>query len=98
MHGFSGMITVYLRCTGEQTKMFVTNLKIFTLAESLGGYESLIEIPCIMTHASVPVEIREANKITENMVRLSIGLEDPKDLSLDLYEALDKLNFHSKET
>nr|CAH8824738.1 unnamed protein product [Trichobilharzia regenti] len=92
MHGFSGMITVYLRCTGEQTKVILEHLKIFTLAESLGGYESLIEIPSIMTHASVPEEIRMANKITENMIRLSIGLEDPKDLTLDLYGALDKLN------
>ncbi|XP_018648715.1 putative cystathionine beta-lyase [Schistosoma mansoni] len=96
MRGFSGMITVYLRCTGEQTKTFTTNLKLFTLAESLGGYESLIEIPSIMTHASVPAEVREANGITENMLRLSVGLEDPKDLSLDLYEALDKLDKDSK--
>ncbi|CAH8451298.1 unnamed protein product [Schistosoma turkestanicum] len=92
MRGFSGMISVYLRCTADQTKMFIKNLKLFTLAESLGGYESLIEIPSIMTHASVPVEIRETNHITENMLRLSVGLEDPRDLSLDLYEALDKLN------
>ncbi|KAH8851399.1 Cystathionine gamma-lyase [Schistosoma japonicum] len=92
MHGFSGMITVYLRCTGEQTKTFITNLKLFTLAESLGGYESLIEIPSIMTHASVPVDVRESNRITDNMIRISIGLEDPKELTLDLYEALEKLN------
>ncbi|CAH8467037.1 unnamed protein product [Schistosoma intercalatum] len=96
MRGFSGMITVYLRCTGEQTKTFITNLKLFTLAESLGGYESLIEIPSIMTHASVPEEVREVNGITGNMLRLSVGLEDPKDLSLDLYEAFDKLNQNSK--
>ncbi|CAI2724204.1 unnamed protein product [Schistosoma spindalis] len=96
MRGFSGMITVYLRCTGEQTKTFITNLKLFTLAESLGGYESLIEIPSIMTHASVPNEVREANGITDNMLRLSVGLEDPKDLSLDLYEAFNKLNQNLK--
>ncbi|CAL8076087.1 unnamed protein product [Calicophoron daubneyi] len=92
MRGFSGMVTVYLRCNEAQTMDFVKNIKIFMLAESLGGYESLIEIPSIMTHASVPPEIRAKNGITDSMLRLSVGLESAKDLVKALYDGLDKLD------
>ncbi|KAA0198457.1 Cystathionine gamma-lyase inhibitor [Fasciolopsis buskii] len=91
MRGFSGMVTVYLKCDYESTAEFVKNIRLFALAESLGGYESLIEIPSIMTHASVPKEIRERNQISDNMLRLSIGLEDTRDLVKALYDALDML-------
>ncbi|KAF6773933.1 hypothetical protein AHF37_06209 [Paragonimus kellicotti] len=64
---------------------------IFALAESLGGYESLIEIPSIMTHTSVPYAVRMENGIFDNMIRLSVGLEDSKDLSRALYESLDAI-------
>ncbi|CAL8076083.1 unnamed protein product [Calicophoron daubneyi] len=88
MHGYSGMVTVYLRLTKEQTEEFVKNLKIFTLAVSLGGFESLVEIPNSMTHVNVPEEEKQRNHITDNMVRLSVGLEDPKDLCEAIYEGL----------
>ncbi|GAA48377.1 Cystathionine gamma-lyase [Clonorchis sinensis] len=91
MRGFSGIITIYVKCTAEETVKFVKNIKLFALAESLGGYESLIEIPSIMTHISVPYEIRLQNGILDNMIRLSVGLEDPKDLVRALYEGLDAL-------
>nr|QQY02484.1 cystathionine gamma-lyase [Cryptocotyle lingua] len=91
MRGFNGMVTVYLKCTAKETVEFVKKVKLFALAESLGGYESLIEIPSIMTHSSVPYEIRLQNAISDNMLRLSVGLEDPKDLVRALYEGLDAL-------
>ncbi|KAF6773932.1 hypothetical protein AHF37_06208 [Paragonimus kellicotti] len=91
MRGFSGMVSVYLRCTAEEAVTFVKNVKIFALAESLGGYESLIEIPSIMTHTSVPYAVRMENGIFDNMIRLSVGLEDSKDLSRALYESLDAI-------
>ncbi|KAF8562133.1 hypothetical protein P879_08842 [Paragonimus westermani] len=92
MRGFSGMVSVYLRCTAEEAVTFVKSVKIFALAESLGGYESLIEIPSIMTHTSVPYTVRIENGILDNMIRLSVGLEDSKDLSRALYESLDAIS------
>ncbi|KAL3312022.1 hypothetical protein Ciccas_009394 [Cichlidogyrus casuarinus] len=89
MIGYSGMIAVYIKGNAEQTKKFIKALKIFCLAESLGGFESLAEIPYIMTHASVPEEIRQQIGITENLVRLSVGLEDVVDLAQDLDTALN---------
>ena len=89
--GHSGILSVYLKCDYEKTKLFIQNLKLFTLAESLGGFESLIEIPSLMTHASVPEELRQHLNITDNLVRISVGLEDSDDLINDLKQALKSI-------
>ena len=86
MSGFGGMISFWLR-DGVCVKKFIESLKIFTLAESLGGVESLVEHPAIMTHASVPIEHRENLGITDNMIRLSVGIETLDDLMDDLKQA-----------
>jgi len=88
MRGFGGMLTIYLQGgLGESRKMLET-VKIFALAESLGGVESLIEHPGIMTHASVPAEQRKKLGIADNLVRLSVGIEDVDDLIADLDRAI----------
>lgn len=84
----SGMISFYLKGELEESRTFLSSLKVFTLAESLGGYESLAELPSIMTHASVPEEDRRKLRITDNLVRLSVGVEDLDDLIQDLDQAL----------
>jgi len=78
------MITVYIKADLEKTKKFMGLLKVFICAESLGGVESLIEVPSIMTHGSVPLKEREELGILDNMARLSIGIENTKDLINDL--------------
>jgi len=78
---------LYKRWTNE-AKTFLSSLKIFTLAESLGGYESLAEHPAIMTHASVSAPEREELGIHDNLVRLSVGIEDADDLIDDIDQAL----------
>jgi cystathionine gamma-lyase len=83
------MISLYIKGTQEQTKKFIESLKIFQLAESLGGVESLACIPSLMTHASVPKEIRDANGVKDNLVRLSVGIEGIEDLIDDLTQALE---------
>lgn len=88
MTGFGGMITFYLKGGLEESRIFLEKVKIFSLAESLGGVESLIEHPAIMTHASVPLENRKALGIADNLVRLSVGIEDLNDLLWDLEQAL----------
>jgi cystathionine gamma-lyase len=88
MSGFGGMITFYIKGGLKDSKRFLKKLKIFSLAESLGGVESLIEHPAIMTHASVPKEIRESIGLTDNLIRLSCGIEDVDDLINDLENAL----------
>jgi cystathionine gamma-lyase len=88
MRGFGGMITVYVTGGLEDTRRFLERCRIFALAESLGGVESLIEHPAIMTHASVPATQREALGIADNLVRISVGVEDVKDLIADLESAL----------
>ena len=70
-------------------KRFLERTQLFTLAESLGGVESLIEHPAIMTHASVPAEVRAALGIDDGLVRLSVGIEDADDLIADLRSALE---------
>lgn len=90
MLGFGGIITATLKGTEETAKTFLENCKHFTLAESLGGVESLIEHPAIMTHASVPPEKRQALGITDTLVRISVGIEDVDDLINDLDQALKK--------
>ncbi len=88
MKGFSGMITIFLKGGLPEARTFLEKVKLFTLAESLGGVESLIEHPAIMTHASVPAETREQLGIHDNLVRLSVGIEDQADLISDLERAL----------
>lgn len=86
--GHSGMISFYIQGGLEESKKFLNNLKIFTLAESLGGYESLAELPSIMTHASVPEEQRKILQINDSLIRLSVGLEEVEDLINDVNQAL----------
>ena len=88
MSGFGGMITVYVKGGLAEAKSFVEKVKIFALAESLGGVESLIEHPAIMTHASVPAERRKLLGIEDNLIRLSVGIETVDDLINDLNSAL----------
>ena len=89
MTAFGGMISFEL--TDENAvKNFVENLRYFTLAESLGGVESLIEVPAVMTHASIPKELREKIGIKDGLIRLSVGVEALEDLLTDLKEALEK--------
>ena len=87
MTGFGGMISFELK-EGFSAKEFVEKLKIITLAESLGAVESLIEIPALMTHGSIPKEVRLKSGIKDELVRLSVGLEDIEDLIDDLDQAL----------
>jgi len=84
MTGFGGMITFYLKGGIDESRRFLEALKLLALAESLGGVESLIEHPAIMTHASVPEGIRKELGIHSNMIRLSVGIEDLKDIIDDL--------------
>ena len=88
MKGFGGIISVELDSDLKGTLKFLENIDIFTLAESLGGVESLIEHPAIMTHASIEKNIREDLGISDSLVRLSIGIEDPEDLKVALDKAL----------
>jgi cystathionine gamma-lyase len=86
--GYGGIVTAILDRDLDGTRRFLERTRLFTLAESLGGVESLIEHPAIMTHASVPAEQREALGISDALVRLSVGVEDVDDLIADLDEAL----------
>ncbi len=84
MSGFGGMITFYLKGDLGGARRFLENVRVFSLAESLGGVESLIEHPAIMTHASVPPENRKALGIDDTLIRLSVGIENIEDLLRDL--------------
>jgi cystathionine gamma-lyase len=88
MKGFGGMITFYLKGGLPESRKFLENLNLFALAESLGGVESLVDHPAIMTHASIPQQVRESLGITDNLIRLSVGIEDAQDLIDDLEQAL----------
>jgi len=88
MHAFGGMISIILNGTLEDTTAMLSRCQLFTLAESLGGVESLIEHPAIMTHASIPLEKRQALGIDDCLIRLSVGLEHIDDLKADLTQAL----------
>jgi cystathionine beta-lyase/cystathionine gamma-synthase len=88
MRGSSGMVSIRIRGGIAEVKAFLAKLRLFTLAESLGGIESLVSYPAQMTHASIPREERLRRGITENLVRLSVGIEDVDDLLEDLYLAL----------
>jgi cystathionine beta-lyase/cystathionine gamma-synthase len=87
MSGFTGMVSVDVG-TLERAKALTENLRIFSLAESLGGVESLISVPALMTHASVPEDRRAAMGVTPGLVRLSVGIEDEADLIEDLGRVL----------
>ncbi|KAK5907175.1 hypothetical protein CesoFtcFv8_005053 [Champsocephalus esox] len=86
--GCPGMITFYIKGKLEHASAFLSNLKLFAIAESLGGYESLAEHPAIMTHASVPENERTALGISDTLIRLSVGLENEADIIQDLEQAL----------
>jgi cystathionine gamma-lyase len=88
MHGFGGVVTAILKRDLSGTKRFLERCKLFALAESLGGVESLIEHPAIMTHASIPADQRDRIGISDALVRLSVGVEDADDLIADLAQAL----------
>jgi cystathionine gamma-lyase len=88
MHAFGGMISVELDRDLAATRRFLERTRLFTLAESLGGVESLIEHPALMTHGSIPPEQRAAVGISDSLVRLSAGIEDADDLIADLDQAL----------
>jgi len=88
MKGFGGMITFFLKGNLEVSRKFLEKVKLFSLAESLGGVESLIEHPAIMTHASIPPETRQKLGITDNLIRISVGIENVEDLKKDLEQAL----------
>lgn len=89
MSGFGGMITFYIKGGLDQARKFLEKVQVFALAESLGGVESLIEHPAIMTHASVPQEKRQELGISDTLIRLSVGVEDIKDLINDLENAFN---------
>lgn len=89
MAAFGGMLSFELK-NEQAVKTFVESLQYFTLAESLGGVESLVEVPAVMTHASIPKNIREQIGIKDGLIRLSVGIEDISDLLSDLTQALEK--------
>ena len=89
MNGFGGMVTVLIKGGLTESKTFLERCQLFSLAESLGGVESLIEHPAIMTHASIPQEKRAELGIVDNLIRLSVGIEDSRDLIAELQHSLD---------
>jgi cystathionine gamma-lyase len=89
MHGYGGMISVIMAGGLEAATEVLKKTKVFTLAESLGGIESLIEHPAIMTHASIPKEVRKQIGISDGLIRLSVGIEDIIDLRNDLEQAFN---------
>lgn len=91
MSGFGGMVSFVLKGALPQARAFLESVRIFSLAESLGGVESLVNHPAIMTHASVPAETRKALGISDTLIRLSVGIETQADLLQDLQQALDKV-------
>jgi cystathionine beta-lyase/cystathionine gamma-synthase len=88
MRDFGGMISFKLKDGVEAARRFMTRTRLFSLAESLGGVESLVCYPATMTHASIPKEVREARGVDDALVRLSVGIEDFEDLRADLEQAL----------
>ena len=91
MQGYGGMLTLILKGGLDSARSFLERTEIFSLAESLGGVESLIEHPAIMTHASIPPDVRAEIGITDGLVRLSVGIESLEDLIQDLEVALKGL-------
>ena len=91
MTGFGGMLSFELEGDLKTAKIFVESTRYFALAESLGGVESLIELPALMTHASVPAKERQQIGLSETLIRISVGIEHPDDLLEDLEDAFKKL-------
>jgi cystathionine gamma-lyase len=87
--GFGGMISVVVRGGLERATRVLERCELFSLAESLGGVESLIEHPAIMTHASIPAPVRAGLGIVDGLIRLSVGIEHVEDLRADLARALE---------
>jgi cystathionine gamma-lyase len=93
MSGSGGMITFFIKGGMDEARKFLESVQIFALAESLGGVESLVEHPAIMTHASVPAENRKTLGIDDSLIRLSVGVENVEDLLADLKFAFDQVKF-----
>lgn len=91
MSGFGGIISFVIKGGLPQTRTFLESLRVFSLAESLGGVESLVNHPAIMTHASVPAETRARLGISDSLVRLSVGIETQMDLIKDIEQALNRV-------
>lgn len=91
MLGFGGMITFFLKGDIKKSNKFLATVELFALAESLGGVESLIENPAIMTHAAIPKKVREQIGLTDNLIRLSVGIENVQDLIDDLENAFSAI-------
>jgi len=87
------MVTFWLKGGMDQSRQFLENLKLFLVAESLGGVESLAEHPAIMTHSSIAPEERAKLGISDSMCRLSVGIEDEEDILQDLTNALNAVKF-----
>lgn len=90
MKGFGGMVSFDIKGGLKESNIFLQSLHLFALAESLGGVESLAELPAVMTHASVSADQRAELGITDGLIRLSVGVEDPLDLVADVIQALEK--------
>ena len=88
MDGFGGIVTFFIKGSLDEARRFLERCSVFALAESLGGVESLVDHPAIMTHASVPVERRAELGISDQLIRLSVGIEALEDLLADLDQAL----------
>ncbi len=88
MSGFSGMVSVLFKLSLDQTKQLVSNLKVITLAESLGAVESLVQIPASMSNEKIPKELRERHGLADGLVRFSVGIEDCPDLLHDVDQAI----------
>lgn len=91
MSGYGGMITFFIKGGLDAARTFLENVDLFVLAESLGGVESLIESPAIMTHASIPKSEREKIGLSDNLIRVSVGIEEIEDLIDDMKNAFDKV-------
>lgn len=89
MRGYSGMVSFCIKGGLANAKAFLQSLKVFTLAESLGGFESLAELPSVMTHASVPESERDELGISDTLIRLSVGVEDEEDIIADIKQSLE---------
>src|SRR5690606_8454625 len=87
-NGFSGIVTFFVKGGLEEAKRFLERLQIFTIAESLGGVESLVDHPGLMTHASIPPDQRIPLGIAASLIRLSVDIDDASDLIADLDQAL----------
>ena len=88
MSAYGGIVTFFINGGLDEARCFLERCEVFALAESLGGVESLVDHPAIMTHASVPAEKRKALGISDQLIRLSVGIEDLDDLIADLDRSL----------